>query len=369
MGIVKVRVIKRLLHLSILTIVLVGLSYKAAYGQRTPDIFDLGDFATEGGVVLQNAKIAYTTDGVLNAQKSNAILVPSSYSASNNNELSFLVQTGAALDPAKYFIIRTNMFANGWSSSPSNTPSPQDGPRFPQIAIRDNIEAAYRLLTEELGIPHLLAVVGFSMGGQQAYQWAVSYPDYMDGVVVLSGNAREYPFGIVRLEGAKAAIMADAAWQDGEYTEPPEKGIRALGSHWAAWLYSPEWWRRETYLSMGQTLDEAIELRETGFLGNDANDLLSQAVTWQNHNIANTPGQGGDLEKALRSIKARVLLMPASSDLYFRVTDLQNESRFIRDVSLNPIETIWGHPGAAGADPVANRFINSTITTFLAMPN
>lgn len=353
----------------IIAIILIGFPYRAVYGQTTPEIFALGDFTLESGVVLRSAEIAYTTDGVLNEQKSNAILVPSSYSASNNNELGFLVQEGAALDPAEYFIIRTNMFANGWSSSPSNTPPPQDGPRFPQIAIRDNVDAAYRLLTEELEIPHLLAVVGFSMGGQQAYQWAVSYPDYMDGIVVLSGNAREYPFGIVRLEGAKTAIMADAAWQNGEYTHAPEKGIRALGSHWAAWIYSPEWWRRETYLNQGLTLDEAIKRREESFLSNDANDLLSQAVTWQNHNIADTPGQDGNLESALRSIRTRVLLMPASSDLYFRVTDLRNESRFIRDVSLEPIETIWGHPGAAGADAVANRFINATIKTFLAMSN
>ena len=356
-------------QLLLATIILISIPYQAAYGQITPESFGLGDFATESGVVLQNAKITYTTEGVLNAQKSNAILIPSSYSASNNNELSFLVQEGAALDPAKYFIVRTNMFANGWSSSPSNPPPPQDGPRFPQISIRDNVDAAYSLLTDEFGIPHLLAVVGFSMGGQQSYQWAVSYPDYMDGIVVLSGNAREYPFGIVRLEGAKSAIMADAAWQNGEYTEVPEKGIRTLGSHWAAWGYSQEWWRRETYLNMGLTLDEMIQRREQGFLGSDANDLLSQAVTWQNHNIADTSGQDGDFENALRSISTRVLLMPASTDLYFRVTDLRNESRFIRDVLLAPIETIWGHAGAAGADPVANRFIDSTITTFLTMPN
>ncbi|MCB1672999.1 MAG: alpha/beta fold hydrolase [Gammaproteobacteria bacterium] len=356
-------------QLVLITALLIGWPIEAVYGQRVPEMFALGNFTLDSGEVLRNAKIAYTTDGVLNEEKSNAILVPSSYSASNNSELGFLVREGAALDPAEYFVIRTNMFANGWSSSPSNTPPPQDGPRFPEIAIRDNVNAAYRLLTEQLGIPHLLAVVGFSMGGQQAYQWAVSYPDYMDGVVVLSGNAREYPFGIVRLEGAKAAIKADAAWQNGEYTVAPEKGIRALGAHWAAWIYSPEWWRRETYLSQGLTLEEAIRRREESFLGNDANDLLSQAVTWQNHNIAETPGQDGNLENTLRSIRTRVLLMPASSDLYFRVTDLRNESRFIRDFSLQPIETVWGHPGAAGADPVANRFINSTIRTFLTMPD
>ena len=118
------RINKRVLRFILVTIILIGFPYKAVYGQVTPETFDLGDSTLASGVVLQNAKITYTTSGVLNAQKSNAILIPSSYSASNNNELGFLVQEDAALDPAKYFIVRTNMFANGWSSSPSNTPPP-----------------------------------------------------------------------------------------------------------------------------------------------------------------------------------------------------------------------------------------------------
>jgi len=132
-------------------------------------LFSLGDFRLESGAVIPNAKIAYATFGALNARRDNAILIPSWYGADHHG-YDFLIGPGLALDPAKYFIVATEMFANGFSSSPSNTPAPVDRSRFPAIAIRDNVAAARRLLTEELRLSHLRAVVGFSMGAQQAFQ-------------------------------------------------------------------------------------------------------------------------------------------------------------------------------------------------------
>ena len=87
------------------------------------------------------------------------------------------------------------------------------------------------------------------MGAQQAFQWAVSHPDMVEAAVAICGNAKEYPFGIVRLEGAKSALMADSAWNEGRYDKPPEVGLTALARHWATWGVSQEWWRRETYAS------------------------------------------------------------------------------------------------------------------------
>ncbi len=159
----------------------------------------------------------------------------------------WLIGADRALDPAKLFLVTTELFGNGRSSSPSNTPEPFHGPRFPVMTIRDNVEAVHRLLTEELKITHLRAVVGFSMGAQQAFQWAVSYPEFMDRIVATSGTAKTYPHGIVRLEGQIAALMADPAFQDGDYKTPPAKGMEAFGTVWAAWLYSQEWWRRELW--------------------------------------------------------------------------------------------------------------------------
>ncbi len=328
-------------------------------------IFELGDFAFESGVTLPNARLSYMTYGALNESTTNVVLLPSWYSG-NHHGYEFLIGPGKALDPSEYFIVATDMFANGLSSSPSNTPPPFAGPDFPEIAIRDNVNATHRLLTEELGIEHLRAVIGFSMGAQQAFQWAVSHPDMVEAAVAICGNAKEYPFGIVRLEGAKSALMADSAWNGGRYDKPPEVRLKALARHWATWGVSQEWWRRETYRELGYaSIEERLLAVEEGWLRRDANNLLWQAKMWQRHNVGDTPGFGSDFEKALRSIKARVLLMPSETDLYFPVADAEYESRFIPDAKLVPIPSIWGHGAGAGRGPGDADFLNRAIADFL----
>jgi len=328
-------------------------------------VFELGGFRFESGVELPNARLSYATHGILNVEKTNAVLVPSWYSGDHHG-YEFLIGTGKALDPAAYFIVATDMFANGYSSSPSNTPPPYAGPDFPEIAIRDNVRAAHRLLSEELGVRRLRAVIGFSMGAQQALQWAVSYPEMLEALVAICGNAREYPFGIVRLEGAKSALTADSAWNGGHYDNPPEVGLKALARHWASWGVSQEWWRRETYRELGYDSIEAWLMQaEAGWLLRDANNVLWQAKMWQRHNVGDSPGFGGDFEKALRSIKARVLFMPSETDLYFPVADSEYEARLIPGAKLVPIPSIWGHGAGAGRGPGDAEFLNRTIADFL----
>lgn len=328
-------------------------------------IFVLGDFRFESGATLPNARLSYVTHGTLNADKTNAVLVPSWYSGDHHG-YEFLFGASKALDPATTFIVATDMFGNGFSSSPSNTPPPFAGPDFPEIAIRDNVNAVHRLLTEELGVAQLRAVIGFSMGAQQAMQWAVSHPEMVEAAVAICGNAKEYPFGIVRLEGAKSALMADSAWNEGRYQKPPEVGLKALARHWASWGVSQEWWRRETYRELGfDTIEQRLLAAEESWLGRDANNLLWQAKMWQRHDVGYTPGFDGDFEKALGSIKARVLLMPSETDLYFPVADAESESRLIPGAKLVPIPSIWGHGAGAGRGPGDADFVNHTIADFL----
>jgi homoserine O-acetyltransferase len=327
-------------------------------------VYSLGDFRLESGVVLPNAKLAYATFGVLNAQRDNAILIPSWY-GSDHHGYDFLVGAGRALDPAKYFLVATEMFANGFSSSPSNTPSPFDGPAFPAIAIRDNVEAARRLLTSSLGITHVRAVVGFSMGAQQAFQWAVSHPDFVTAISAYCGTAKTYPHGVVRLEGAISALTADAAFDDGHYTSPPKKGLAAWSRHWAGWVWSQEWWRREMFKPQWSTVDEVLAARTARDAVRDPNNLISQARTWQRHNVGDTPEFNGDHERALASIKARVLYMPGETDLYFPLGDATYESQFIKNVSLTPIPSLWGHSAGSGGNAADNDFINDQVRRFL----
>ncbi|MBI1808569.1 MAG: alpha/beta fold hydrolase [Gemmatimonadetes bacterium] len=329
--------------------------------------FVIADFRTESGVTLPKARIVYGTYGHLNAARDNVVLLPSHYMA-NHHGYEWLIGPGMALDTAKLFLVATELFGNGSSSSPSNTPEPFHGPRFPVTTIRDNVEAVHRLLVEDLKVTHVRAVIGFSMGAQQAFQWAVSYPSFADRVVATSGTARTYGHGIVRLEGQIAALTADSAFHGGEYTSPPKQGLAAFGMVWAAWLYSQEWWRRELWRGAsapGTTFEQFMYSFRTRFSA-DANDYILQARTWERHDVGTTPGFGGDTERALRSITVPFLYMPSATDLYFPLADARYEAQFIKNVSLVPIPSLWGHPAGAGASPADKKFLNETIARFLA---
>ena len=329
--------------------------------------FTIENFKTESGAVLPKAVVVYGTYGHLNDARDNAILLPSHYMA-NLRGYEWLIGKDKALDAEKLFLVTSELFGNGRSSSPSNTPEPFHGPRFPVMTIRDNVEAVHRLLTQELKITHLRAVIGFSMGAQQAFQWAVSHPDFADRIVATSGTAKTYPHGVVRLEGQIAAITADAAFQGGDYTSTPAKGLEAFGMVWAGWLYSQEWWRRELWKTSarpGTTFEQYMQRFHNFIPGADANNLILQMRTWEKHDVGTTAGFGGDVEKALRSIRVPLLYMPSETDLYFPVGDARYEAAFIPGVKLMPIPSLWGHTAGAASNPEDGKFLNENIAKFL----
>jgi homoserine O-acetyltransferase/O-succinyltransferase len=359
--------------MALLTLFLLGSSgapaqAKSDQSQPIHHEFSIQNFRTETGTVLPLAHIVYGTYGHMNAAGDNAVLLPSHYMADMNG-YGWLIGPGKALDPDKLFLITSELFGNARSSSPSNTPEPFHGPRFPVVTIRDNVDAVHLLLTQELHVKHLRAVIGFSMGAQQAFQWAVSYPDFMDQIVATSGTAKTYGHGIVRLEGQIAALTADENFKGGDYTAEPEKGIQAFSIVWTGWLFSQEWWRQELWRSeepKGTTFAQVVEHYRTHFIpGADANNLILQMRTWESNNVGNTPPFHGDVEAALRSIKIPVLYLPSATDLYFPVSDARYEAQFIPHCTLLPIPSLWGHPAGAGASPADEKFLNEHIAAFM----
>ena len=329
-------------------------------------VLEFKNFTFESGVTVPNVKLEYQIRGALNSDKSNAILLPSHYGADHFG-YDYLIGTGMTLDSAKYCLILTNMFANGVSSSPSNTPAPFDGPRFPLVSIRDNVQAQRELVQNTLGITKLKAVVGFSMGGQQAFQWAVSHPDMMESIVTICSNAKQYPFGIVRLQSSISALKADSDFKNGDYASPPVKGLKAIGMHYRAWTRSQAAWSRDLFDGFSdEEREQTLESLSTGFLSLDANNLLSQAETWKRHDVGKSPGFSGSIGEALRVIKAKVLLLPSNSDQYFPMSDSAFESRLIANSTIRPIETLFGHTGGGGTDANATAFIDQAINDFLA---
>ena len=139
------------------------------------------------------------------------------------------------------------------------------------------------------------------------------------------------------------------------------------GAVWMGWLYSQEWWRQELWRAAappGTTFEQLMQRRSSGWNA-DANDYILQARTWQRHDVGTTPGFGGDVDKALRSIKARVLYMPSETDLYFPMTDARYEQAFIPRVTFQPIPSLWGHTAGAASNPADLKFLNEQIAAFM----
>lgn len=227
------------------------------------------------------------------------------------------------LDPERYFIIIPNMLGNGLSSSPSNTPPPYDKARFPHVTTYDNISVQHRLVTEVFGIEKLALVTGWSMGAQQTFQWGVSYPEMVERILPFCGSAKTSLHNFVFLEGVKAALTADAAFEGGWYEEPPTTGLRAMARVYAGWGFSQAFYRERLYEGEGYSSleDFLVAFWEGFFLPKDANNLLAMLWTWQNGDIGMTPGFGGDLEAALGEIQAKAIVMPGQTDLYFPPED------------------------------------------------
>ncbi len=197
----------------------------------------------------------------------------------------------------------------------------------------------------------------------------MSYPAFADRIVATSGTGKTYPHGVVRLEGQIAALTADEAFQNGDYKTPPKKGLEAFSVVWAGWLFSQEWWRKElwrTNAPAGTTFEQVLNNYRTHFIPNaDANDLILQMRTWEHHDVGATPGFGGNVEKALRSVKVPFLYMPSETDLYFPLGDARYEAAFIPGVLLKPIPSLWGHTAGAASNPADAKFLNEQISNFL----
>lgn len=327
--------------------------------------FELGDFKLESGQVLPNANIKYVTYGRLDKMKSNAILLPSSFGV-DYKSYNFLIGKDKALDTSKYFLILTELFANGHSSSPSNTDSPFNGPNFPVITIQDNVNAQYELIQKQWGDIKLKSVIGFSMGAQQAFEWAVHYPKNVVSIIPFCGTAKTYAHGFARLESAIATIQADQGWDNGLYMHPPKNGLKAWALHWATWFLSQDWYRKEKYKEMGyETVNAFLDARIQSNENIDANNQIAQAKTWQLHDIAKGSAFNGNIIKALQSIQCKVLYMPSSSDLYFPIAEAKYESRFIKNVRLTVMQSDWGHLAGAGINKADNTFLNQKIAQFL----
>jgi len=328
--------------------------------------FALGDFELQSGVVFSGARLAYKTYGELNATRDNVVVLPTFYTGTHMRNEGYF-GSGRAIDPARHFVVSVNMFGNGISSSPSNTPAPFNGADFPEVTLFDNVHAQYRLLTEKLGVERVALVTGWSMAGCQSFQWGAQYPGFVDAILPFCASARTSEHNIVFLEGVKAALQADAVYADGRYSSPPVKGLKAFGRVYAGWAFSQTFFREQMYRLQGFDSAEALlQDWEVDHLNWDANDLLCKLKTWQLGDISANRLYRHDFPAALQAIEASTIVIVCADDLYFRPEDNQIEIEHIRNGELRIYQSPWGHCVASpGNSPEFERYLDQAISELL----
>jgi homoserine O-acetyltransferase len=310
--------------------------------------FSLGNVKLLSGKVLKSAKLVYKTYGKLNKNKTNVVVLPTFYTGTHIRNEGFIGKN-RALNPNKYFIISINMFGNGLSSSPSNAIKVQHGPQFPEITLWDNVYCQHKLITEKLKIKKIALVTGWSMAGCQSYQWGAQYPNMVKAILPFCASSKTSIHNHVFLEGVKAALTTDVNWNNGNYKRQPIAGLRSFGRVYAGWAFSQDFYREKLYKKFGfKNAEDLLKNWANDHAKNwDANNLLCKLKTWQLNDISKNPLYKNNYIKALKSIKAKTILMPCNQDLYFRTEDNIYEKKFISKSSLRSVDSPYGHCAAS----------------------
>jgi homoserine O-acetyltransferase/O-succinyltransferase len=359
-----------------------------AEGERDSIIFSSDKpLRLDSGARIEGLEIAYQTYGVLNAERSNAILVCHALTldqhvASHHPATGkpgwwrSLVGPGLPLDPDRHFIVCSNVVGGCMGSTGPSSPGPTGaawGLTFPMITIADMVRAQ-AMLVESLGIERLFAVIGGSMGGMQVLQWAADYPERIFAAVCIAAAARHSAQNIAFHEVGRQAIMADPDWRGGDYAAPgerraaqPEKGL-AVARMAAHITYLSEAALQRKFgrelqrdgLSWGFDADFQVEsyLRHQGasFVDRfDANSYLYITRAMDYFDLAGA--HGGVLADAFRKARdVRFCVFSFTSDWLYPTTESRAVVRALNAagarVSFLEIDTDKGHDAFLLDEPV-----------------
>lgn len=325
------------------------------------------DFTLQSGVTVPELALSYEIYGTLNAARDNLVVFPTYFTGRQGSNSPYFGKN-RALDPARHCILVPCLIGNSDSSSPSTMGGVFHGADFPRVTIHDNVRMQRALVDAVCKVDRLALVIGWSMGGCQAYEWAAQFPDFVERLLPFCATAKCSAHNHVFLEGVKAALTADGDWAGGRYSSPPEKGLRAFGRSYAGWAYSSAFFNDGEYRARDFDSVEALLVDwELDHLQWDANDLLCKLWTWQHADIGANDAYRGDLSAAFGAIRARTIVMPSSTDMYFTAEHAGLEASHIPGAQLRPFASSWGHCACTPSAPAPGfmAFLDNAISDLL----
>jgi homoserine O-acetyltransferase len=320
-----------ILFLSLVLLTAKQDAFSPAKSDRRQQYAPMGDFFLENGQHIIDCKIGYRTFGKLNASRSNAVIYPTA--GGSTTYMMQLFGAGTEVDTTRFYLILIDALGNGVSSSPSNSIS-QSRTLFPQFNIRDMVNAQHKMLTEKMNIRHLAAIIGGSMGGLQALQWAVSYPDFMDKVVAIEAAPRLSTYDLLWMHTYIEAVKSDTAYHGGSYKVNP---VSPLAVHLTQLLLTTPTTLNNTVSVDGFSKWLALLERPNPFIA-DCNNFLWQTKAVMMHDISTKAG--GSLENASKMIKAKMLIIANKQDhvinqaLSIKFAELTNAELVVMDSDL-----------------------------------
>lgn len=343
---------------------------EAAGGPHLPQhqVVNLGTFRFANGALVDDFKVSYVTRGRLNEARDNVILALHCFTQDHHgNDL--LIGPGNGIHPGKYFIVAPDFIANSNLRHDLTTGPTNSGLNlaFPEVTMRDSIESDYRLLTEHLGITHVRAAIGISIGAMKAYQFGVSYPDFADAIIPIMGSPKTNAQMRSVLHNAMSAITLDPGWLGGSYQVNPGAGVTAALMSLSPWWYTKRWYLGEVDDHEAYRRWERM-WRDTWTVNvpQDARDVYYQMRLWADFDIGESDGFDGDTVAALAAIRARALLIGVRDDLMVRREEMILARDHIPDATYFELDSAYGHAACCGHDPEATRQMQPVIADFLA---
>lgn len=309
-------------------------------------------FRTELGAELQELQINYSTLGSLNTKQNNVVWICHALTANSDvsSWWSGLIGEGKFFDPSKYFIVCANIIGSCYGSSGPTEINPSTNKpyfySFPEVTIRDMV-GAHEILREHLGINKIHTCIGGSLGGQQALEWAIIQPDLIENLVLLATNAFHSPWGVAFNEAQRMSIKADPTWKD-ENVDAGREGLKAARA-----IALLSYRNYETYLcsQSEEDINKVDNYKASSYQNYQGEKLVNRFNThayWylskamDSHNV----GRGrGTVEKALKMIKSRSLLIGIKSDLLFPVSEQIFLANHIKEGNYQEIDSLYGHDG------------------------